>query len=168
MISATNLWVPFAALLAPSYLLVTTLLTTLLTALLVAEQKSTIGRESYFIDFADQIRPTLRKAVLCVTGGFRTAKGMAEAVEGRSCQSESRECLRSTPLFTFRALTTALYGHNLASRRSWSPTLRRTISLPRDTERQNASREGKQGTQLASNGFSYHPDSGNGRRKAYP
>ncbi len=34
-------------------------------------------------------RPTLKKTVLAVTGGFRTAKGMAEAIREEACQSES-------------------------------------------------------------------------------
>ena len=51
----------------------------------VAEQvvrASTRERESYFQRFAPQIRAKLGRAKLMVTGGFRTAAGMAGAIEG--------------------------------------------------------------------------------------
>ncbi|KAG6373627.1 hypothetical protein JVT61DRAFT_6288 [Boletus reticuloceps] len=38
------------------------------------------AREAYFIDFADQLRPHLRQSKIAVTGGFRTARAMAEAI----------------------------------------------------------------------------------------
>jgi 2,4-dienoyl-CoA reductase-like NADH-dependent reductase (Old Yellow Enzyme family) len=41
---------------------------------------STRAREAYFQEFAPAIRGQLRRARLMVTGGFRTAGGMAEAV----------------------------------------------------------------------------------------
>ncbi len=49
----------------------------------MAEQpvhESTRARESYFQHFAPEIRARLHRAKLMVTGGFRTAAGMAEAV----------------------------------------------------------------------------------------
>lgn len=47
-------------------------------------------------EFADEIRPTLKTALLCVTGGFRSKKGMEEAIEGKSCDSKSN-CHASSP-----------------------------------------------------------------------
>ncbi len=49
----------------------------------VADQvvrESTLARESYFQRFAPEIRARLSRAKLMVTGGFRTASGMADAV----------------------------------------------------------------------------------------
>jgi hypothetical protein len=37
------------------------------------KRESTKKREAYFIEFAQQIRPSLHKTVLCVTGGFRVS-----------------------------------------------------------------------------------------------
>ncbi|EGP89540.1 uncharacterized protein MYCGRDRAFT_69448 [Zymoseptoria tritici IPO323] len=48
-------------------------------------KESTRQRESYFIEFADQIRPLLKKTLLYVTGGFRTAAGMVMAISENSC-----------------------------------------------------------------------------------
>ncbi|GAA6059106.1 hypothetical protein JCM10212_002077 [Sporobolomyces blumeae] len=45
------------------------------------KSESTKKREAYFIEFADNIRPALKTAKLCVTGGFRSKKGMDEALE---------------------------------------------------------------------------------------
>ncbi|KAJ9112703.1 hypothetical protein QFC22_006205 [Naganishia vaughanmartiniae] len=50
------------------------------------KRDSTKKREAYFIEFAQQIRPTLKKTVLCVTGGFRSAHAMAEAVSSGATQ----------------------------------------------------------------------------------
>lgn len=49
------------------------------------KKESTIARESFFIEFAERIRPHLTKAKLAVTGGFRSSKAMAKAVEEKSC-----------------------------------------------------------------------------------
>ncbi|OZJ04710.1 hypothetical protein BZG36_01817 [Bifiguratus adelaidae] len=49
------------------------------------KRESTKKREAFFLDFADQIRPNLHKTVLCVTGGFRSAKAMVDAIKGGSC-----------------------------------------------------------------------------------
>lgn len=45
-----------------------------------APKKSTLEREAYFIDFARKARAAVATPLL-VTGGFRTAGGMAEAIE---------------------------------------------------------------------------------------
>ena len=45
------------------------------------KKESTKKREAYFIEFAEQLRPLLKKAKVYVTGGFRTAAGMVKAVE---------------------------------------------------------------------------------------
>ncbi|GAA5896673.1 uncharacterized protein JCM6883_006976 [Sporobolomyces salmoneus] len=50
------------------------------------KKASTVKREAFFIEFADNIRPRLKKAKLCVTGGFRSKKAMDEALEGGSVQ----------------------------------------------------------------------------------
>lgn len=50
------------------------------------KRESTKKREAYFVEFAESIRPHIKSAVLAVTGGFRTAKGMAEAIESGSTQ----------------------------------------------------------------------------------
>lgn len=47
--------------------------------------ESTKARESYFIEFADLLRPLLSKTKLYVTGGFRTASGMVRAVTDSAC-----------------------------------------------------------------------------------
>lgn len=49
------------------------------------KKASTRARESYFIEFADRIRPLLARTLVYVTGGFRTAAGMAAAVRGGAC-----------------------------------------------------------------------------------
>lgn len=50
------------------------------------KKESTIKRESYFIEFAESIRPHLKKSVLAVTGGFRSVHAMADAIKGGACQ----------------------------------------------------------------------------------
>ncbi|KAK8069380.1 hypothetical protein PG994_005996 [Apiospora phragmitis] len=49
------------------------------------KKESTRARESYFIEFADMIRPLLTQTLVYVTGGFRTAAGMADAVRSGAC-----------------------------------------------------------------------------------
>ncbi|KAF2768030.1 FMN-linked oxidoreductase [Teratosphaeria nubilosa] len=49
------------------------------------KKESTKKRESYFIEFAEMIRPLLKKTKVYVTGGFRTAGGMVRAVEDGAC-----------------------------------------------------------------------------------
>ena len=46
---------------------------------------STIKREAYFIEFAEMIRPHLKKTIVYITGGFRSTSKMVEAVEKGSC-----------------------------------------------------------------------------------
>lgn len=50
------------------------------------KKESTKARESYFIEFAEMIRPLLKKTVIYVTGGFRTANGMVRAIQDNACQ----------------------------------------------------------------------------------
>ncbi len=45
-------------------------------------RQSTRARESYFARFAPEIRAKLKRASLMVTGGFRTAEGMNDALTG--------------------------------------------------------------------------------------
>lgn len=49
------------------------------------KRESTKKREGYFVEFADEVRAGIKQAQIYVTGGFRTAKGMADAVESSSC-----------------------------------------------------------------------------------
>ncbi|MBE7181282.1 MAG: NADH:flavin oxidoreductase/NADH oxidase family protein, partial [Terriglobus roseus] len=49
------------------------------------KKESTIQREAYFIEFAEQMRPLLKRTKVYVTGGLRTAGGMAKAVESGAC-----------------------------------------------------------------------------------
>ncbi len=49
------------------------------------KKQSTIAREAYFIEFAEQLRPLLKKTKVYVTGGLRTAAGMAKAVGEGAC-----------------------------------------------------------------------------------
>lgn len=49
------------------------------------KKESTKARESYFIEFAEMIRPLMKKTKVYVTGGFRTASGMARAVQDGAC-----------------------------------------------------------------------------------
>lgn len=47
-------------------------------------KQSTIAREAYFLDFAENIRKEVN-CKLMVTGGFRTVKGMNDALESAAC-----------------------------------------------------------------------------------
>lgn len=49
------------------------------------KKESTKAREAYFIEFAEMIRPHLKKTKIYVTGGFRTAAGMVRAIEEGAC-----------------------------------------------------------------------------------
>jgi 2,4-dienoyl-CoA reductase-like NADH-dependent reductase (Old Yellow Enzyme family) len=49
------------------------------------KKDSTKKREAYFIEFAEMIRPFLKKTKVYVTGGFRTANGMVQAIQGGAC-----------------------------------------------------------------------------------
>ena len=48
-------------------------------------KESTKKREAFFIEFAEQIRPLLSKTKVYVTGGLRSASGMALAISEGSC-----------------------------------------------------------------------------------
>ena len=45
------------------------------------KKESTVKREAYFIEFAEQLRPLLKKTKIYITGGLRTAQGMVKALE---------------------------------------------------------------------------------------
>ncbi|VDM75441.1 unnamed protein product [Strongylus vulgaris] len=44
-------------------------------------RESTKKREAFFLEFAENIRPVFKDTVIYVTGGFRTATGMVNAVK---------------------------------------------------------------------------------------
>ncbi|GAA5862807.1 hypothetical protein JCM8547_006552 [Rhodosporidiobolus lusitaniae] len=46
------------------------------------KSEHTKNREAYFVEFADAIKPAIKHARLAVTGGFRSKKGMEEALHG--------------------------------------------------------------------------------------
>ena len=46
---------------------------------------STRKREAFFIEFAEQIRPLLKKTKVDVTGGFRSTSGMTAAINDGAC-----------------------------------------------------------------------------------
>lgn len=48
-------------------------------------KKSTIQRESFFLQFAQTIREKFPSVVLMVTGGFRTRQGMETALQSGAC-----------------------------------------------------------------------------------
>lgn len=48
------------------------------------KRDSTKDREAFFLEFADVIRPSLKKTKVYVTGGFRTGKAMVDAITGGS------------------------------------------------------------------------------------
>ena len=50
------------------------------------KRDSTKKREGFFLEFADMIRPKLKKTVIYVTGGFRSGRAMVEAVKSGSTQ----------------------------------------------------------------------------------
>ncbi|KAK5110168.1 hypothetical protein LTR62_006164 [Meristemomyces frigidus] len=49
------------------------------------KKESTRARESYFIEFAELVRPLLTKTKVYVTGGLRTANGMVSALTSGAC-----------------------------------------------------------------------------------
>jgi hypothetical protein len=69
----------------------------------VHKKDSTLRREAFFIEFAERIRPHLKSAKLCVTGGFRSASAMAGAIRdgatdmiglGRPMTAETDVCAK--------------------------------------------------------------------------
>ena len=46
---------------------------------------STVSREAFFLDFAKAIRGRFRHVPLMVTGGFRTRRGMENALQEDAC-----------------------------------------------------------------------------------
>lgn len=51
------------------------------------------AQEAYFIDFADRLRPHLRRSKIALTGGFRTTRAMAEAIKSGSTDGRCGEPL---------------------------------------------------------------------------
>lgn len=49
------------------------------------KKESTKARESYFIEFAEMLRPLLKKTKVYVIGGVRTASGMVRALQDNGC-----------------------------------------------------------------------------------
>jgi 2,4-dienoyl-CoA reductase-like NADH-dependent reductase (Old Yellow Enzyme family) len=49
------------------------------------KKESTKAREAYFIEWAEMVRPHLKKTKVFVTGGFRTAAGMVKGVTSGAC-----------------------------------------------------------------------------------
>ena len=49
------------------------------------QSESTKRREAFFIEFATAIRDHLPKVALMVTGGFKSRRGMEEALSSNSC-----------------------------------------------------------------------------------
>jgi 2,4-dienoyl-CoA reductase-like NADH-dependent reductase (Old Yellow Enzyme family) len=47
--------------------------------------KSTVQRESFFLEFAKEVREKFPSVVLMVTGGFRTRRGMEDALQSGAC-----------------------------------------------------------------------------------
>ncbi|GAA5892582.1 hypothetical protein JCM6882_005652 [Rhodosporidiobolus microsporus] len=47
------------------------------------KKESTIKREAYFTEFSAAIKPHVKNALICVTGGFRTQAGMEDALQKR-------------------------------------------------------------------------------------
>ncbi|CAL2045397.1 unnamed protein product [Caenorhabditis brenneri] len=50
------------------------------------ERESTKKREAFFVEFAEQIRPVFEKTVVYLTGGFRTANAMVDAISKNATQ----------------------------------------------------------------------------------
>lgn len=50
------------------------------------QRESTKKREAFFLDFADAIVKQIKKCVIYVTGGFRTVKGMCDAISSGATQ----------------------------------------------------------------------------------
>ncbi|EGN97259.1 hypothetical protein SERLA73DRAFT_169650 [Serpula lacrymans var. lacrymans S7.3] len=48
------------------------------------ERTPAVAREAYFLDFAEQLRPHIKRTKVAVTGGFRSAAIMAKAVDERA------------------------------------------------------------------------------------
>lgn len=49
------------------------------------QSKRTAARESYFLDFARELRTKIPDMILMVTGGFRTRQGMEAALAEGAC-----------------------------------------------------------------------------------
>jgi 2,4-dienoyl-CoA reductase-like NADH-dependent reductase (Old Yellow Enzyme family) len=56
-----------------------------LTLIFDLQRESTRKREAHFIEFSERLRGELSKTKVVLTGGFRTADGMARAIEDGAC-----------------------------------------------------------------------------------
>ncbi|CAI2354581.1 unnamed protein product [Caenorhabditis sp. 36 PRJEB53466] len=50
------------------------------------ERESTRKREAFFVEFAEQIRPVFKNTIVYLTGGFRTASAMVDAIAKNATQ----------------------------------------------------------------------------------
>ncbi|CAE6338369.1 unnamed protein product [Rhizoctonia solani] len=48
-------------------------------------RESTLKREAFFAEFTQQVAPWINRAVVYITGGFRSASGMAKAIRDGAC-----------------------------------------------------------------------------------
>jgi 2,4-dienoyl-CoA reductase-like NADH-dependent reductase (Old Yellow Enzyme family) len=90
------------------------------------QKESTKKREAFFIEFAEQMKPLLKNAVICTTGGFRSASAMSDAIEKGATQSgfTSRK-------FEVASLCSRLASFTLSSDRTRPSPHRRAFPLPR-------------------------------------
>ena len=61
--------------------------------------KSTLQRESFFLQFAHAVREKFPSVVLMVTGGFRTRHGMESALQSGACECSFSALFPSEHLF---------------------------------------------------------------------
>ena len=91
------------------------------------KKESTKARESYFIEFAEMIRPHLKKTKVYVTGGFRTASGMVSAVKDGACDGVGiGRPLGAEPYLCKEILAGKVTGKSPTTR----PILRHSLSDP--------------------------------------
>ncbi|GAA5902151.1 hypothetical protein JCM6882_006714 [Rhodosporidiobolus microsporus] len=48
------------------------------------KKESTVKREAYFVEFAEAIKPHVKNALICVTGGFRSKAAMEKALQEKA------------------------------------------------------------------------------------
>ena len=46
----------------------------------VTRRETTLKREAFFSEFAENMKPAIKDAIVYVTGGFRTVPGMTKAI----------------------------------------------------------------------------------------
>ncbi|GAA5902154.1 hypothetical protein JCM6882_006715 [Rhodosporidiobolus microsporus] len=47
-------------------------------------KESTVKREAYFVEFSEAIKPHIKNALICVTGGFRSKAAMEQALQDKA------------------------------------------------------------------------------------